>query len=263
MGKSFVTSLALILAAWAVGAPTSARAQALPHDIQYPEADITYGATLYAARCVNCHGPQGDAIGGVNLGTGVFKTAFADRDLDRVIRAGSSAGMPAFALDSAEMAGIIAYIRNMNAVDVSTVKTGDSARGRVLFSGKGNCTSCHRVGRTGSGVAPNLSDIGAVRSPGSLQRTLLDPSSQMMPVNRPVRVVTKDGTVINGRRLNEDTYSLQLIDDGERLHSFVKADLREFTIAKTSPMPSAKGVLSDAEIADMLAYLLTLKGQLP
>ena len=29
------------------------------------------------------------------------------------------------------------------------------------------------------------------------------------PINRPVRVVTKDGTTINGRRLNEDTYSLQ------------------------------------------------------
>jgi mono/diheme cytochrome c family protein len=85
----------------------------------------------------------------------------------------------------------------------------------------------------------------------------------MMPVNRPVRVVTKDGTVINGRRLNEDTYSLQIIDDRERLHSLLKADLREFTIAKTSPMPSAKGTLSDAEIADTLAYLLTLKGQLP
>jgi cytochrome c oxidase cbb3-type subunit III len=263
MLKTFVTSLALIVAVWGGDTPTSAQAQALPHDAQYAEADITYGATIYAARCVTCHGPQGDAIGGVNLRTGVFKTAFADRDLDRVIRTGSAAGMPAFALDSAEMAGIIAYIRNMNAVDVSTVKTGDSARGRVLFSGKGNCTGCHRVGQTGSGVAPNLSDIGAVRSPGSLQRTLLDPSSQMMPVNRPVRVVTKDGTVINGRRLNEDTYSLQIIDDGERLHSFVKADLREFTIAKTSPMPSAKSVLSDAEIADMLAYLLTLKGQLP
>jgi hypothetical protein len=102
-----------------------------------------------------------------------------------------------------------------------------------------------------------------MRSPGSLQRSLLDPTSQMMPVNRPVRVVTKDGTVINGRRLNEDTYSLQLIDDREQLRSLVKADLREFTIVKTSPMPSAKGALSDAEIADMLAYLLTLKGQLP
>ena len=107
-----------------------------------------------------------------------------------------------------------------------------------------------------------MSDIGVARSAGSLQRSLVNPTSQMMPINRPVRAVTKDGTVINGRRLNEDTYGLQLIDDRERLHSLVKADLREFTIAKTSPMPSAKDTLSDAEIADMLAYLLSLKGQL-
>ena len=261
MLKTFVTSLALIVAVWAVDAPTSAQAQALPHDSQYPEADITYGATIYAARCVTCHGPQGDAIGGVNLRTGVFKTAFADRDLDRVIRTGSAAGMPAFALDNAEMAGIIAYIRNMNAVDVSTIKSGDIARGRALFSGKGNCTSCHRVGQTGSGVAPNLSDIGAVRSPGSLQRSLLDPSSQMMPVNRPVRVVTKDGTVINGRRLNEDTYTVQLLDEQEKLVSLVKADLREYTILTASPMPSFKGTLSEAELNDVVAYLLSLKGR--
>ena len=83
----------------------------------------------------------------------------------------------------------------------------------------------------------------------------------MMPINRPVRVVTRDGTVINGRRLNEDTYRVQIIDDRERLLSLVKADLREYTIEKTSPMPSYKGTLSDEEIADVLAYLLALKGQ--
>jgi putative heme-binding domain-containing protein len=130
-----------------------------------------------------------------------------------------------------------------------------------LFEGKGGCTTCHRVGRVGSRVAPNLSDIGSLRSAGSLQRSLLDPSSQMMPINRPVRVVTKDGTVINGRRLNEDTYHLQLIDDRERLHSLVKADLREFTISTTSPMPSYAGKLSPEEAADVIAYLLSLKAQ--
>jgi putative heme-binding domain-containing protein len=171
--------------------------------------------------------------------------------------------MPPVPLDNTDMAGIIAYLRNMNSFDVATVKLGNAASGRAVFEGKGACATCHRIGRTGSRVGPNLSDIGAVRSAGSLQRSLVDPTSQMMPVNRPVRVVTKDGTVINGRRLNEDTYSLQIIDDREQLHSLVKADLREFTIVKTSPMPSAKGTLSDAEIADMLAYLLTLKGQLP
>ena len=73
----------------------------------------------------------------------------------------------------------------------------------------------------------------------------------------------KDGTIINGRRLNEDTYTVQIIDDHERLHSLQKADIRELTISTTSPMPSYKSTLSEGEIADVLAYLLSLKGQQP
>jgi putative heme-binding domain-containing protein len=251
-GLALVSVLPGVPVAWA---------QAPLHDGQYADADIAYGATVYAARCVTCHGAQGDAIGGVNLRSGQFKNAVVDRDLERFIRAGSSAGMPAFALDNAEMTGIIAYLRNMNAVDAASVAVGDAARGRSIYDSKGACASCHRVGGTGSYVAPNLSDIGAIRSPGSLERSLLDPTSQMMPINRPVRVVTKDGTIINGRRLNEDTYGLQLMDDRERLHSLVKADLREYTIGKTSPMPAFKDKLSKGEIADLVAYLLSLKGQ--
>ena len=244
----------------ALPCPPAAWAQAPLHDTQYAEADIAYGATVYAARCVTCHGAQGDATAGVDLRSGRFRNAVVDRDLDRFIRAGSSAGMPPFALDNAEMAGIIAYLRNMNAVDAASVAVGDAARGRSVYDGKGACESCHRVGGTGSYVAPNLSDIGAIRSPASLERSLLDPTSQMMPINRPVRVVTKDGTVINGRRLNEDTYGLQLMDERERLHSLVKAELREYTIGKTSPMPPLKDRLSKGEIADLVAYLLSLKG---
>ena len=253
----------LVLMSAAFSGMPAARAQAPLHDSQYADADIAYGAQVYAARCVTCHGAQGDAIGGVDLRGGRFRNAVIDRDLERFIRAGSPAGMPAFALDSAEMAGIIAYLRNMNAVDAAAAITGDVVRGRAVYDGKGGCAACHRVGRTGSHVAPNLSDIGATRSAASLERSLLDPTSQMMPINRPVRVVTRDGTVISGRRLNEDTYGLQLMDDRERLHSLAKADLREYTIGKTSPMPSYKGTLSKGEVADLVAYLLSLKGQLP
>ena len=242
--------------------PVSAQATNQLHEAQYPDVDIAYGASLYAARCVTCHGAQGDAIGNVNLRSGKFRNAQSDNDLVRFIRAGSpTAGMPAFALDNAEMTGIIAYLRNMNAADTATVKSGDAARGRAVFEGKGGCVACHRIGRVGSRLAPNLSDIGSQRSPGSLQRSLLDPSSQMMPINRPVRLVKKDGTIINGRRLNEDTYSIQLMDDKERLHSVLKADLKEFTISKTSPMPSFKSTLSSDEISDVIGYLLSLKGQ--
>ena len=256
-GKTVV--LAMLL--WTIGPAAPRAAQAPLHESQYSDADIAYGATLYTSQCVTCHGTQGDGIGGVNLRSGTFRNAVINRDLERFIRAGSPAGMPAFALDNADMAGIIAYLRNMNGFDTAAVKTGDAARGRAVFGGKGACTGCHRIGAEGSRIAPNLSDIGTARSAGSLQRSLLNPTSQMMPINRPVHVITKDGTIINGRRLNEDTYSLQIIDDRERLHSVVKADLREYTISPTSPMPSYKGTLSDGEIADVLAYLLSLKGR--
>ena len=254
----------LILAAFVIARAGIAVAQgqtAPLHDVQYPEANIAYGLTVYNAKCVACHGPQGDAAGGVNLRSGKFRNATTDQELTRFIRTGSPAGMPAMVLDNAEMTGIIAYLRNMNSIDRANVQAGDAARGRALFEGKGGCATCHRVGRSGSRTGPNLSDIGALRSPASLQRSLVDPSSQMMPINRPVRAVRKDGTVITGRRLNEDTYSVQIIDDRERLHSVLKADLREFTIARTSPMPSFGQTFSSAETADVVAYLLTLKGQ--
>ena len=232
------------------------------HETQYSEADIAYGLQVYAARCSTCHGPQGDAVGGVALRSGKFRNAVVDRNLERFIRTGSqAAGMPPIALNAAEMAGIIAYLRNMNTLDAATLKAGDPARGRVVFEGRGKCGSCHRVGSVGSRVAPDLTEIGSARSAGSLQRSLLAPTTQMMPINRPVRIVMKDGTVINGRRLNEDTYSIQLIDDRERLHSLLKSDLRAFTISTTSPMPSYKDTLNAEEQADLLAYLLSLKGQ--
>jgi cytochrome c oxidase cbb3-type subunit III len=232
------------------------------HDSQYPDVDIAHGASLYTARCAPCHGAQGEAIAGVDLRAGKFRNAITDRDLAGFIRAGSpAAGMPPFALDDTDMAGIIAYLRNMNSFDAATVKSGNAVRGRAIFEGTGACLKCHRVGRAGSHAGPNLTDIGSVRSAGSLQRSLLEPTSQMMPINRPVRLVTKDGTVITGRRLNEDTYSIQIMDDRERLHSLVKTDLREYTILKTSPMPSYKDTLSSEELADLLGFLLSLKGQ--
>jgi putative heme-binding domain-containing protein len=116
------------------------------------------------------------------------------------------------------------------------------------------------VNGVGPRTAPDLSDVGAIRTPAALQRALLDPTGSMMPINRPVRAVTRDGKIYRGRRLNEDTYTVQLIDEEERLVSIEKANLREYEIADTSPMPAATTMLQGDELADVIAYLLTLKG---
>jgi putative heme-binding domain-containing protein len=132
-----------------------------------------------------------------------------------------------------------------------------------VFEGAGACTTCHRVNGRGSRTAPDLSNIGALRPAGALERALLDPTSAMFPINRPVRAITADGGVVRGRRLNEDTHTVQVIDVEGRLVSLDKADLREYEILSESPMPSYRDRLTRTQLADVLAYLLSLKDELP
>jgi putative heme-binding domain-containing protein len=252
----------LISCVLAIGSAGSVLAAAQAHPGEYAPADIAYGSRLYDAQCTTCHGANGDGVGGVDLRSGKFRNAVTDQDLTRVIMTGiPGTGMQAFKFDASELTGIIAFLRNMNTFDRGSVKVGDMGRGRAVVDGKGGCASCHRIGAQGSRVAPDLSDIGATRSAASLLRSLTEPTSQMMPINRPVRAVTRDGKVINGRRLNEDTYTVQLIDAQERLVSLTKSDLAEYTIATVSPMPSFRDRLTPDEIADVVAYLLSLKGR--
>ena len=70
----------------------------------------------------------------------------------------------------------------------------------------------------------------------------------------------KDGMEITGPLLNIDTLTLQMMDSQERLRFFQKADLREYSLVKKSPMPSYKGRLNTQELADVVTYLVSLKG---
>lgn len=235
--------------------------EAQTHAGQYEQADIEYGARLYSGHCVSCHGERGDAMPGVNLRSGQFRSAPTDRDLSNVIRNGiaGTAMIPNEYSDS-ELTGLVAYLRNMDRADLSGMLQGDPERGRALFAGAGNCGICHRVNGVGPRFAPDLSNIGAIRTAATLQRSLLDPSAALLPINRPVRAVLRDGTVITGRRVNEDTFTVQLVDEQERLISVDRAQLREYVVSAAASMPSYADVFTEQEYADVVAYLLSLKG---
>ena len=151
---------------------------------------------------------------------------------------------------------VLAFVLAVGALPAQ--QSGDPANGKLIFEGKGTCTSCHRIKGNGSHFGPDLSEVGA-RSPEQLQTSILDPDAEIAPANRIVRVVSKNGTTTIGRLLNEDTFSLQMIDKTERLLSFQKADLREYAFETKSPMPSFKDKLSAQEVADVVAYLGTFK----
>lgn len=242
-------------------ATTGARAQ--DHG-QYTQADIDAGARVYGSQCEACHGAQGDRVSGIDLRRGQFRTASSDEDLARVITSGvPPRGMPPFALQPSELTGVIAFIRAGLDPTARPVKIGVALRGKQVVEGKGACLTCHRINGTGPRVAPDLSDVGAGRTADQLYRSLTDPSGGMMPINRPVRITMKDGRTITGRRMNEDTYTVQVIDDKEKLQSIVKSDVRAMTVETKSPMPSYQGKLTDDELSDVIGYLLSLKGQLP
>jgi putative heme-binding domain-containing protein len=112
----------------------------------------------------------------------------------------------------------------------------------------------------GSRVGPDLTSVGARRKPADIERSIADPNAEVLPENRYVQVVTRDGVTITCRILNEDTYSLQLIDSKEKLVSLQKADLRQFEFLKNSPMPSYRDKLSGDELSDLVGYLVSLKG---
>ena len=249
--------LARLLALAALAGPLGAQ----QHAGQYEQADIEYGARLYAQHCVTCHGERGDMIPNVNLRSGQFLNAPTDRELSSLIRDGlPGTAMTATEYSDTERTALVAYLRNMNNAELGGLALGDPIRGRALFEGKGQCVTCHRVNGEGPRYAPDLTDIGATRTASAIEKSLLDPDAALLPINRPVHAVTRDGVEINGRRLNEDTFTVQIVDERERLLSLEKAELREYRVLTTALMPAYEGELTQTELADLLAYLLSLKG---
>ena len=227
----------------------------------YTQAQVDNGGRLYQASCATCHGPKGDTVRGVALMSGKFSRATSDEELVKIILGGiPGTAMPPDTYTESEAGMIVAYLRSVGGAG-GLATTGDPARGKAAFDGRGRCQSCHGAGGGGSRTAPSLADVGAVRTPAEIERSIVDPSADLHPDFRVVRAVTRSGETITGRLLNQDSFSIQLLDSNERLRGLQKSDLRESAILSTSPMPAAKGTLSPAEVADLVAYLSTLRGE--
>jgi len=251
----------------------------------YTPEEMAEGGRLFQSNCTGCHGSSGDLVQGVALMSGKFRRASSDDEVAGIIRKGvPGTAMQAFNFTEQQAGMIVAYLKSFSATAVTTDNSpalGDAVRGKTIFeSSKGNCLSCHSVGGNGSRVGPDLTSAGLPRPPASrfvgfaapapppstvtivarLRQDLLDPDSEIAPANRMFRAVHKDGSVISGRLLNLDQFTVQLFDSKERLLSLQRSDLREFSAIKSS-MPSYRDKLTTQELSDLLAYLVSLKGQ--
>jgi putative heme-binding domain-containing protein len=224
-------------------------------------ADVEDGQRLYLGACTNCHGPDGNAVPGVDFGHGEFRRASSDAELADIVRRGiPGTAMPPGNYSTRQASLIVAYLRSMATTGSKGTATGDSTRGKAVFEGRGQCLTCHQVQGNGSRLGPDLTEIGRLRRVSELEQALVDPPPEVRPQNRTARVVTRDGTTITGRLLHHDTFTLLLLDSREQLRAFEKSDVREMTIIKSNPKASYRGRLTEQELADLVGYLVTLKG---
>ena len=226
-------------------------------------ADLKAGEKVFQGQCASCHGPKGEGGKGAVLAQPRLRHAPDDESLFVVIRDGiKGTEMPGgYALTTHETWQVAGYVRSLGRMPHENIP-GDPQRGRAIFRGKGTCGGCHIVAGEGGSLGPELTEIGARRSAAHLRAVVLDPEKELPEGFLWVRLVTKDGKRIDGVRLNEDTFTLQVRDAGGHLYSFLKDDLKELQkdVGKT-PMPSFKASLSAAEIDDLVAYLVSLRGK--
>jgi cytochrome c oxidase cbb3-type subunit III len=224
-------------------------------------ADIEMGRRLFQGRCAGCHGPTGEGGKGANLAVPQLTRGTTDPALYRIVRFGiPDTEMPGKLLDVKEIAQIAAFVRTLGRVEQAAV-TGDARRGETLFRGKGGCLGCHAMGLEGGRLGPALNGIGARRGVRFVKAKIEDASADVPEKFRVAKAKMRDGRTVEGVRLNEDTYSIQLRDMGGKTHSLWKEELADLTVERKTLMPAYKGRLSDGEINDIVAYLAADKGR--
>ena len=236
------------------------------------------GEFQFRINCAFCHGLGARGGGsGPDLTRAQKRHGNADRDLFRTISEGvPGTAMPAngttgqgVGMTDAEIWQVITYLRSVQAkAPVQT--TGNTAQGKNLFYGDANCSGCHMVDGKGGRLGPDLTGVGMARSLEYIVESVRNPSRRLaqglaestkeFPQEyETVTVVTADGQEIKGVTLNEDNFSVQMMDANEQIHLFAKDKLRSFSKSRISLMPSYdSSLLPDKDLQDIVAYLLSV-----
>ena len=242
-----------------------------------PEA-AKAGASEFRINCALCHGLGARGGGrGPDLTRAQKKHVHNDAGMFQIISNGiPGTAMPAngtngqgVGMTDEEIWQIITYIRSLE-VKASAKPLGDAVLGKQLFYGDGNCSLCHMVAGKGGRLGPDLSGVGGARTREAIIDSVRHPSHHLawgltestkeFPQEyETVTVITADGTAIKGVALNEDSFSVQLMDANEQIHLLEKDKLRSFGKSRESMMPPYDpSLLSDKDLEDIVSYLISV-----
>ncbi len=236
------------------------------------------GEYEFRINCALCHGLGARGGGrGPDLTRAQKKFAHSDVEMFQIISNGiAGTAMPAngtngqgVGMTDEEIWQIITYIRSQE-VKTKATSVGDAAHGKSLFYGDANCSLCHMINGKGGRFGPELTSVGGARTPAAIIDSVRHPSHRLawglteatkeFPQEyETVTAVTADGKEIKGVTLNEDSFSVQIMDQSEKIHLLRKDRLRSFHESRESAMPQyGTDVLSDKDLNDIVAFLISV-----
>ena len=234
------------------------------------------GESQFRANCAFCHGLGARGGGrGPDLTRAQKRHGNADADLFRTINEGvpgtamppNGATQQGVGMTEAEIWQVIAYIRSVQKKAPSEAP-GNAAHGKELFYGSAACANCHMISGKGGRLGPDLTGTGSARSVEYLVDSLRNPSRRLAQgiseamkefsqEYETVTVMDAGGQKFQGVVLNEDNFTLQMIDTREQLHLFEKDKLRSIEKTRESLMPAYDPkMLPEKDLQDLIAYLL-------
>jgi cytochrome c oxidase cbb3-type subunit 3 len=240
-----------------------------------------FGEFQFRSNCAFCHGLGARGGGrGPDLTRAQKRHGNSDADLFRTINEGvpgtamppNGATQQGVGMTETEIWQVIAYIRSVQ-VKAPAQPLGDAGHGKQLFFGSAACSTCHMVEGKGGRLGPDLTTTGSARATDYLVESVRNPSRRLAQgiseamkefsqEYETVRVETTDGQKFVGVVLNEDHFTLQMLDLREQLHLFEKDYLRSYEKSRESLMPAYdQKMLSDKDLQDVLAFLLSVGAQ--
>jgi putative membrane-bound dehydrogenase-like protein len=143
----------------------------------------------------------------------------------------------------------------------SQLAAGHAQAGKQVFASRqAGCALCHRVGKEGGQIGPDLSTIGQRRNARDLLEAIVFPSASFARGFESHAFQLDDGRTISGLILRESADALVIRGTDQRELRLPRKSIEQMKPSETSIMPAGlDNTMSPEQLADLVAYLQSLK----
>ncbi|MDA1231022.1 MAG: c-type cytochrome [Planctomycetota bacterium] len=152
------------------------------------------------------------------------------------------------------MASLEAPINDFIATDAVT------EQGARVYE-KAGCQKCHRRGKVGETLGPDLTSLGWRRQRREILRATLYPSHELNEEYPTVTVALKNGKTLTGMMSASSADTLAIVSSAGLREEFPRAEVEDIVNQKTSNMPDGLlEPLTKDEIISLIAWLSSVEG---